>query len=619
MIFKYYKDYKRKKELEQKKKEAGYRLLQIQEEKKKEKERQFKKLQEEITIRQEAGEFLRSEQNNLDEKNFEKFGLEVSGIKSQVEVESLKTRINEVKEKYLPLKKKEEERQIEIKRINEQRFLLQETARQFFNIGYNTSNQAILSNSNVEVNRQVDPSKWFSQMASSIIGASGFSNTKLFSKFTYNGFITWRPYELQKLLLQNKIVADICNLIIKDSFSEFELIKRDENLDEDLFEEIKEEFAIIVNQAIDGLCLNRQYGGAVIGTEIENDKLKIYTYNRWEVSFSQNAKESLKNSNNNEFTNRMNEFEKIGREIEDKEEPENEKKEKIARLVNSTNITEGSYVRAYDRTIFNKVDCIILKNEETKIPHWLRAFAMDWGFSFFDSCSRALENFMNAILDYIPYMTKKGRIDHFQVKGLMNLLSNEKQSEFLGKYSETLKGIADNNDTLLTDTESNYQMIRDNVDLGMHFDTQLKIFLTQIRVPTNKFTNLQGGSLVGGSSGDNQEEREWRKQISEYILKYKYVFDFLLDKLLMLKGVDKKALKLSFEKKVEMSFEQKEAYKTNKIQSLINLKNAGVISIADLTDNLKNDEILNISINNQDFLEDLSQDEPKEEPEAENI
>jgi hypothetical protein len=431
-------------------------------------------------------------------------------------------------------------------------------------------------------------------------GFDAFQTNSLFYKYADNFLISWRPFDIARLVKCNSIVKNVCLAPVEDAFLEYDIICKDERINADDIDVIKKEYKNLHNKIVDAIFRAKLYGGSslVFYGDSHNDLMENLDYKENQQIRAKVYDKWFLNTGNKNVN-----LQEIQKELENLDT--NNQKE-ILKQYELKEIFKEKYFYIEGNRI-NKSRILLIKNEASHISNLYSNMLLGFGFSDFEDKRNALYKFLRAV-DSINDFIKQKRFFALKTPDFFNKISlaTKEEKEAYNSMNTFFSNQLNNNDLLNIDATQDIQQVTDNTDTSILFDSAVSIFAMEVQMPKSRLIgDDNNGSLVGGSAGDNENERIYRRKLVNLQAQYIELFNVCLSLLSNHLFQTDYNFQITFEKKKNMTAEQNETYKNNKINNLIQLKTAGVLSSEDLIDNINNDTLLGVKINNNSLEKDL--------------
>ena len=226
-------------------------------------------------------------------------------------------------------------------------------------------------------------------------------------------------------------------------------------------------------------------------------------------------------------------------------------------------------------------------------PYYIRNMLQGWGASIFEDIIPQLTEYLKAN-SVILELLDEAKIDVLKISGLSQLLQSAKGESVVRRRIEIAAQNKNYKSMIAMDTEDDYD--QKQVSFGSLDKIIEKIFLlicSSLRIPYSK---IFGRGANGFSSGEDDLENYNAMIDSEIRVPATKILKQMIDiRSLQLFGKKDESLVIKWKPLRVLSEKEQQEMQTQKINSYVQLLQAGVLTPKQVAEHLANDEIINLS------------------------
>lgn len=226
-------------------------------------------------------------------------------------------------------------------------------------------------------------------------------------------------------------------------------------------------------------------------------------------------------------------------------------------------------------------------------PYYIRNMLQGWGASIFEDIIPQLTEYLKAN-SVILELLDEAKIDVLKISGLSQLLQSAKGESVVRRRIEIAAQNKNYKSMIAMDSEDDYD--QKQVSFGSLDQIIEKIFLlicSSLRIPYSK---IFGRGANGFSSGEDDLENYNAMIDSEIRVPATKILKQMIDiRCLQLFGKKDESLVIKWKPLRVLSEKEQQEMQTQKINSYVQLLQAGVLTPKQVAEHLANDEIINLS------------------------
>ena len=226
-------------------------------------------------------------------------------------------------------------------------------------------------------------------------------------------------------------------------------------------------------------------------------------------------------------------------------------------------------------------------------PYYIRNMLQGWGASIFEDIIPQLTEYLKAN-SVILELLDEAKIDVLKISGLSQLLQSAKGESVVRRRIEIAAQNKNYKSMIAMDSEDDYD--QKQVSFGSLDQIIEKIFLlicSSLRIPYSK---IFGRGANGFSSGEDDLENYNAMIDSEIRVPATKILKQMIDiRCLQLFGKKDESLTIKWKPLRVLSEKEQQEMQTQKINSYVQLLQAGVLTPKQVAEHLANDEIINLS------------------------
>lgn len=235
-------------------------------------------------------------------------------------------------------------------------------------------------------------------------------------------------------------------------------------------------------------------------------------------------------------------------------------------------------------------------------PYYIRNMLQGWGASIFEDIIPQLTEYLKAN-SVILELLDEAKIDVLKISGLSQLLQSAKGESVVRRRIEIAAQNKNYKSMIAMDTEDDYD--QKQVSFGSLDQIIEKIFLlicSSLRIPYSK---IFGRGANGFSSGEDDLENYNAMIDSEIRVPATKILKQMIDiRCLQLFGKKDESLVIKWKPLRVLSEKEQQEMQTQKINSYVQLLQAGVLTPKQVAEHLANDEIITLSDEELNKLKD---------------
>jgi hypothetical protein len=399
---------------------------------------------------------------------------------------------------------------------------------------------------------------------------------KKITRFGDGVFLTFNYLATEKFIFRNPIISKFLSHKEEDAFLDFTLnLNNKNNNEEDLTEKLHKANAKVeglISDYIKASLLREIFGGSVyflcyedeknedMNKELkfrENENLLLKSFNRWEnVSFKECYKKGIENS----LSNNIN-YQDLQEALFDYFTQNNSPQEELKAI----EFTYDKDIFIFGIKVHKSRQPTVLKTDYA-ISTYTRSLNLNWGLSALDVHQNAIANLLTGLQSVEWYIQNKS-VSVFKTP---NALSNE--SNFIKSEAESATNV---DNKIILGNGTSLERSESQVNVYELFRTVILVFCAKTNSNQKYFLPEEGSSSLGQGTAVNEQERLWKREINKIRIKNsKYIYK-LVEIVSQEVFGDKNALNITFESKIEQTFDQKTLQSTAILNAISQLSSLG--------------------------------------------
>ena len=395
-------------------------------------------------------------------------------------------------------------------------------------------------------------------------------------------FLTLLPQYVDRFVLRNPFLRRLAIVKYEDAFSDFVLHLNKQYSEEEIAEEERElhtkRMQLLVSGLLSVIELGELYGGAagVVKYQnediedcsaplekIEDDQLHISAFNRWEVSFTETKEKihssAIKNSTTAELHDAIKNY---INSLKDSSSGKDSVRENFENKFKDYKYSKKKHL-VIKGTKIHESRIVVFKTDYATSMQ-TRMIGLNWGISCLDIHQEAISSLLTGLMA-VQYFVESRGMNIWSMNHLNEGTMNELKSSLAGMYTDG---------NIITSNGTSFQRIESTTN-PLELQRALMLnFCTKTDFPS--FTVFpQDTSLIGGSNGENETERQWKKKVNKVRIKYEHMFSNLLKSINSIYYNDSDIFTIKFEPKSEKTFEQQMSERTALVNNLTALNTLG--------------------------------------------